>query len=294
MPNTDPAKRYRARFHAVLDYIDTHLQNELRVAELSEIASFSKFHFHRQFQHLFGMNVNRYVQLSRMKRASYQLAFREAPVLEVALANGYESPESFARAFRKHVLQSPSNFRAQPDWIAWDKIFQPLSHTRRRHMDIALKPEQIEIVEFPATQIALLEHRGDPRHIGDSIRKLIAWRKQHRLHPSVSATFNLLYEDPDAVPAEQFRIGLAASTTDPIAPNEYGIFASTIPAGRCAKLRVTGSDPVWEGALRLLYSEWLPSSGEEPRDFPLFLQRVAFYPDVAENEAITDIFLPLR
>ncbi|HEU4601654.1 MAG TPA: AraC family transcriptional regulator [Steroidobacteraceae bacterium] len=294
MSNLDPAKRYRARFLAVLDYVDAHLQNELRVAELSEIASFSKFHFHRQFQHLFGMSVNRYVQLSRLKRASYQLAFREEPVLEVAIGNGYESPESFARAFRKHTLRSPSDFRSQPDWTAWDKIFQPLSLMRHRHMDIALKPEHVEIIEFPATQIALLEHRGDPRHIGDSIRKLIAWRKEHRLHPSVSATFNLLYEDPEAVPAEQFRIGLAAATLDPVASNEYGVVACTIPAGRCARLRVVGSDTVWERALRHLYSEWLPGSSEEPRDFPLFLQRVAFYPDVPENEAITDIFLPLR
>ncbi len=43
-----------------------------------------------------------------------------------------------------------------------------------------------------------------------------------------------------------------------------------------------------------LYSEWLPRSGEEPRDFPVYLRRVDFFPDVAENEAVTDIFLPLR
>jgi AraC family transcriptional regulator len=43
-----------------------------------------------------------------------------------------------------------------------------------------------------------------------------------------------------------------------------------------------------------LYGEWLPPSGAEVRDAPLFFQRVRFYPDVAEHEAVTDIYLPLK
>jgi AraC family transcriptional regulator len=43
-----------------------------------------------------------------------------------------------------------------------------------------------------------------------------------------------------------------------------------------------------------LYAEWLPNSGEELRDYPLYFQRIRFFPDVPEHEAVTDIFLPLR
>jgi len=154
--------------------------------------------------------------------------------------------------------------------------------------------EQIEIVQFPATKIALLQHRGNPRLIGDSIRKFIAWRKEHRLHPSVSATFNVLYDDPESVPADQFRFGLGAATELDIQANEYGVTGSEIPCGRCAKLSVVGSDATLATHLRWLYSQWLPQSGEEPRDFPLFVQRVTFYPDVPEHLAITDVFLPIK
>jgi AraC family transcriptional regulator len=42
-----------------------------------------------------------------------------------------------------------------------------------------------------------------------------------------------------------------------------------------------------------LYSQWLASSGFELRDFPLFIERVSFYPDVNEAETITDIYLPV-
>jgi AraC family transcriptional regulator len=65
-------------------------------------------------------------------------------------------------------------------------------------------------------------------------------------------------------------------------------------AGRCAKLRHVGSDDTLAATFKYLYATWLPASGEEPRDFPLFLQRVTFFPDVAEHEAVTDVFLPLR
>jgi len=46
-------------------------------------------------------------------------------------------------------------------------------------------------------------------------------------------------------------------------------------------------------ALTYLYADWLPRSGEVPRDFPFYLQRVAFFPDVPRDQAVTDIFLPL-
>jgi len=70
--------------------------------------------------------------------------------------------------------------------------------------------------------------------------------------------------------------------------------AGAIPAGRCALLRLFGPDDGLDAAARFLYGTWLPQSGEEPREFPLFLRRVKFFPEVPESEAITDLFLPLR
>jgi len=67
-----------------------------------------------------------------------------------------------------------------------------------------------------------------------------------------------------------------------------------IPAGRCAMLRHVGSDDQLGRSISHLYSNWLPGSDEELRDFPLFMQRLAFFPDVPDSEAVTDIYLPLR
>jgi AraC family transcriptional regulator len=43
-----------------------------------------------------------------------------------------------------------------------------------------------------------------------------------------------------------------------------------------------------------LFNEWLPKSGEQLRDFPLFFHYVNVGPGVAEQDMITDIYLPLR
>jgi AraC family transcriptional regulator len=287
-------ERYRARFRRVLEHIDLHLDETLGVDELSTVAAFSKFHFHRQFAELFGLGVYRYVQLRRMKRAAYQLAYRDDDIIEVALGSGYEGPEAFARAFKKTLGQTPSQFRRQPDWEPWHALYEPLRALRNLHMTTDFSLDQITLVDFPATRVATLRHRGPPLRLGESIRTFIEWRKANRLPPRTSATFNVLYDDPDQTPAADYRFDLCAATEREIEPNAQGVVAGAIPGGRCAKLRFVGSDDRLESAIRCLYSQWLPQSGEELRDFPLFLQRVTFFPDVPEHAAVVHVFLPLR
>lgn len=289
------ARTYRAHLHDVLDYIDAHLEEDLSVERLSSATGLSKFHFHRQFSAAFGIGVFRYVQLTRLKRAAYRLAFRDdAPVFEVALDSGYEGPEAFSRAFKKATGQSPSEFRARPDWVAWHETYKTLRELRMKHMNDAERMSSVQICNFPETKVATLEHRGSPERIGDSIRSFIAWRKENRLPPHLSATFNILYDDPEDTEPTQFRLDLCAAVEREIEPNEYGVIGTTIPAGRCAVLRRVGSEEGLGASIRWLYETWLPQSGEALRDVPPFVQRIKFFPDVSEHEATTDIFLPLR
>ena len=67
----------QTRMQRVLDHIDRHLDEDLDLDTLSSVAAYSKHHFHRQFTAIFGLSVHRYIQLARMKRASYRLAYRD-------------------------------------------------------------------------------------------------------------------------------------------------------------------------------------------------------------------------
>jgi AraC family transcriptional regulator len=289
------AERYRDRFRTVLDYIDAHLADDLSIECLSSVAAFSKYHFHRQFSALLGVGVYRYVQLARLKRASYQLAYRQqSAIVDIAFENGYGSPEAFARAFRKNIGQSPTEFRNEPQWGPWHAIYQPVKALRNRVMSAEYTLDQVKVVTFPETRVAALEYRGDVTRIGAAIHTFIEWRKQNRLPPKVSATFNVVYHHPAGADEGDCHYELCAATERGVAPNDSGVAEKVIPGGRCAVLRHTGSEDLLGESVSYVYSQWLPQSGEELRDFPLFFQRVRFFPDVPEHEAETDIFLPLK
>lgn len=286
---------YHARMQRVLDHIDRHLDDNLDLDAVSGVAAFSKYHFHRQFTATFGLSVHRYVQLARMKRASYRLAYRGTQsVTEIAMDAGYDAPDAFARAFRQRFGQSPSSFREAPDWEPWLAAFGPLDDARSKLMQNTYTADDVAIRDVAPTPVAVMEHRGDPAAIGATIQRFIAWRKATGLSPKTSATFNVFHSDPRTTPPAEYRMDLCAGTARPIAPNGERVEPGTIPGGRCAVLRVVGNSDNLERAALYLYRDWLPASGEEAGDFPLYCQRIAFFPDVPEHEAILELFLPLK
>lgn len=271
----------------VLSHIEGHLDEELSVDTLSAVAGFSPFHFHRQFSAYTGIGVGRLVQLFRLRRASMQLVFNpRASITDIAYDAGFANAESFSRAFRKQTGQSPSAFRKQPEWEPWQ--FKTMPNIRQEHTRM-----QADIVDFPETLVAALEHRG-PEHLTyTTTKKFIAWRQANGLRPGAGNTYGVHYTDPATTPPEDYRLDICLSVTEPVAPNSQGVITKTIPAGRCARVRHIGSRHNIHPA-DWIYREWLPKSGEELRDYPIFFHYVNVGPDVKEHEMITDVYLPLK
>jgi AraC family transcriptional regulator len=292
---TAALQNYQARMRRVLDHIDRHLEADLDLDSISAVAAFSKFHFHRQFMATFGLSVHRYVQLARMKRASHQLAYNDAlDVTDIAMDAGYDAPDAFARAFRQRFGQSPSSFRKSPDWEPWLAAFGPLDNARSKLMQKTFSTDDVTIRNVPATRVAIMEHRGDPLSLGATIQRFIAWRRANGLHPKNSPTFNVWRSERRPARPADYSVDLCVGTDQPIAANGEAIKAGEIPGGRCAVLRVVGFTDNLEPAALYLYRDWLPASGEEARDFPIYCQRLSLFPEVPEHEAIADVFLPLK
>ncbi len=279
----------------MLDHIDRHLDDDLDVTTLSRVAAFSPFHFHRQFSATFGITVHRYLQLLRMKRASYRLAYRSGDtVTDVAFDAGYDAPDAFARAFRRRFGQSPSSFRSEPDWEAWHAAFGPLDHARSKLLTQTYSPDDVTIRDVAPIAVAFMEHRGDPAALGATIQRFIAWRRANGLTPKNNPTFNIFHTDPRPTPITDYHVDLCVGVDSPRHALGDGIEAGNIPGGRRAVLRVVGPGDKLEAAALYLYRNWLPQSGEEAGDFSLYGQRLAFFPDVPEHEAVVDLFLPLK
>ncbi|HKU64503.1 MAG TPA: GyrI-like domain-containing protein, partial [Rhizomicrobium sp.] len=235
-------QNYQARMQRVLDHIDRHLDDDLDLETVSRVAAFSKFHFHRQFAATFGLSVHRYVQLSRMKRASHRLAYRDAQsVTDIAMEAGYDAPDAFARAFRQRFGQSPSSFRKAPDWEPWLAAFGPFDNARSKFMQKTFTIDDVTIRDVPTTPVAIMEHRGDPKTLGATIQRFIAWRKAAGLHPKTSPTFNVWRSERRPASPADFSVDLCVGTDQPIEANSAQIKAGEIPGGRCAVLRVVGN-----------------------------------------------------
>jgi AraC family transcriptional regulator len=283
------------RFRCVIDYLHGHIDDRLTVEQLSSVARLSKFHFHRRFSEVLGIGVYEYIKLLRLRRAAYEIAFRERPILDVALSSGYGSHAAFSRAFRKVVGQSPSDFRAMPrssGWLsAWSNTQRRLDKLTTRRLS-SCDSSQVRTVIFRSIRVAALEHRGDPSGLNVSLQRFIAWRKGQPRSVRTSAIFNLAYSDPSVTASENFRFDICAATDRSVAANLFGVVEKTIPGGRCATLRHFGSNGTLGDAVSTL-RRWLQLSGETLRDFPLILHRIQLFPDVPEHEAVTDVMLPL-
>jgi len=286
--NEISTKAYADKINQVCDYISEHLNDDLSVEKLSHVANFSKFHFHRQFSNYTGTTVAKFILLLRLKRASYQLVFnKNYRVIDIALDACFENPESFSRAFKKMFNQTPSQFRHKPEWQSWTINFQLPIIERNINVDI-------KIVDFDETKIAVLEHRSSPDIVNDSISQFIQWRKDSKLSPvKTSKTFGIAYDDPKTTEANQFRFDLCGSITTEVPTNSQGVINKIIPAGRSAFVQHRGSHDAMDEKVRYLYSDWLPASGEQLRDFPCYFQYMNMFPEVAEHELITNIYLPL-
>lgn len=153
--------------------------------------------------------------------------------------------------------------------------------------------DDVTIRNVPPTPVAIMEHRGDRATIGATIQRFIAWRKATGLTPKTSPTFNVFHSDPRITSPAEYRMDLCAGADRAIEANGE-IKAGVIPGGRCAVLRVVGNTDNLEPAAHYLYRDWLPASGEEARDFPLYCQRLAFFPEAPEHEAVAELFLPLK
>ena len=113
-----------------IGYIEENLTEPLDITEIAGIAGLSPFYYQRIFGALCGITVGDYIRLRRMTLAAQELAGTEAKVIDTALKYGYDSPDSFARAFQRFHGITPS---AAKEPGAHLKSFAPL------HIKISLE-----------------------------------------------------------------------------------------------------------------------------------------------------------
>ncbi len=102
---------YYSRIQQTIDYIDTHLNENITLEKLAEIASLSKYYYHRLSSSLLGESVMSYIRKRRLSRCAMMLSESSLRIIDIALENGFESQEVFIRAFTKYFGITPAKYR---------------------------------------------------------------------------------------------------------------------------------------------------------------------------------------
>ena len=99
------------RMNRAMDYMETHLADEISYEEIARKACCSSYHFQRMFPFITGVPLSEYIRRRRLTLAAFDLQTAGCKVIDVALKYGYESPESFTRAFKSLHGISPAAAR---------------------------------------------------------------------------------------------------------------------------------------------------------------------------------------
>lgn len=274
---------YSKRIARVTDAIMRDPTAMRTVEEWAALANFSPFHFHRIYRAMRGESIAETIRRARLTRAALQLSTTELPVIDVALAAGYESAQSFARAFKSFVAESPSAFRAGRRSVA--DFIPPIVIERK---DEFMK---IDLVDREPTRAHVLKHQGPIGSIPETWASLWRWHVQAGLAGQAQYPIGVCFGDPETPGGFRYYAGL-------VFPE--GVAASgeietlDIPGGRYASYRHIGPYMGISGAFQQLYGQWLPSSGYEPDDRPsLEVYRNTPY-DTPPEALVTDLLVPVK
>jgi len=288
---------YRSRVLKVLQHIGNHLDTPLSLETLAVIANFSPYHFHRIFRGLVGETLGDYIRRQRLEHAARSLR-RGEPVLTTALDSGYESPESFSRAFKTFYGVSPteyigltpapepkvtrSNMPLGPDGLLL--ILPPSIRSLNMNVDITT------LKDIP---IAFIRHTGAYTEIGPVFERIVGWAVTNGHMRDDTMTLGRYYDDPQSVTVDQLRSD-ACITVPEDSKTEKDIERGIVPGGLYAKAQFKGPYTGLQNAYNFLYGTWMPSSGREAANAPSMEIYINSPWDTPPEKLLTEIYIPLK
>jgi len=288
---------YTARINRVLDHIEAHLAEPLKLADLARVAAFSPFLFSRLFAALVGEPPGQFISRLRLERAAGLLIGNpRAPVTDIALDVGFASPSTFARAFKDQFGLTASEWReADPDERKIGKADRKMSEAvsnLREALDISVAygegntgyptwrmemttatgslKAHVEIHDLPDTPVVYLRHTGP--YMGDSALferlwgQMMQWAGPRGLfRPPETQMITVYHDNPDLTDEDKLRLSICLSVPDGTeVDGEFGTM--TVPGGRYAIARFELNPAQYSDAWAAVYAGWLPESGYQPDD----------------------------
>lgn len=317
-----------SRIYRVMDYIDQHLDDELSLETLAEVANFSRFHFHRIFAAMVGETLNAFIQRVRLEKAAARLQENhKESITDIALDLGFSGSAAFSRSFKEAFKMSPSQWRKQKNlpissdskickedsnFRHWPgKIGKDLystswyihRETKTMKWRITMNNEkklqtEVTVKEMPDFHVAYVRHigpyKGDSELFKGLFQKIMTWAGPRGLLtlPNVHC-LSVYHDNPEITDESKLRTSICVTVPeDTVVDGEIG--KMIVPGGKFAvghfEIDVTQYQEAWD----TICGVWLPQSGYQPDDrlcYELSLNNPEEHP---EHKYIFDICVPVK
>ena len=294
---SEPGSRpiYVERVNAVIDYIESHLGEELTLERLAEVAHFSPYHFHRVFSVLVGETLGRFINRVRLEHAATLLVQRpDESVTSIASSCGFTNPSSFSRAFAQAFGMTPTEWResgylryerrpgeelrdvvgnlgiAEEDYGILDTSIDFSSGSATWDVRAgSLGEVKVSTVRIPEMEVAYVRftgrYQGDSDVFTDLFTRLMTWAQPRDLVGPGSRVLAVYHDNPSITEDDKLRVS-ACITIPPDTQVSGEVGRMTLAGGLFAvaeyELGVTDYPEAWY----TLAGGWLPDSGYEPDD----------------------------
>lgn len=258
------------RMNAAISYIEDNLAGEIDFNEAAKKACCSTFHFQRMFFAIIGMTPVEYARHRRLTLAARELTSTDSKVIDIALKYGYDSPDSFTRAFRNIHGNNPQAAREPGVTLtAFPRISFNIILKGGNNMDY-------RIIEKPAFRVA-----GRIRWFTtvnkQNLVKIPEWWEEFLKSAEYQQLADVAGNKPGAVTgglmlgicieegqAEDFRYAIAVEL--PGGKSAGSFETLDLPASTWAVFDTTLDDiqPCWQR----IYEAWFPSTGYEHTGAP--------------------------
>lgn len=276
-------QNYHDRLNRVLDYLYAHLEEDLSFDRLAEVACLSPYHWSRIYSAMRGETIVATIRRLRLQRAADRLANSDLDIATITTRAGYSSSDTFGRAFKDAFGLSPAAYRENGSHAAF-KAANAVN-------DVRTFP--VTVLSLPGRRCAGIDHTGSYMAIDHAMGRLFAELVTRNALPAQPAMIGLFFDDPDLGPESQLRSRACLPVADSVAITAP-LVETALRGGLYARLSYTGPYADMRGAYRWLLGTWLPASGYEPDDAPIFEAYLNDPREVPQSQLRTDIHLPLR
>ncbi|WP_040213737.1 AraC family transcriptional regulator [Clostridium polynesiense] len=283
------------RINEALNYVEENLEGYINLKEVARLAYCSEYHFQRMFSFLAGISLSEYIRRRRLTLAAFELNSSDVKVIDVAIKYGYNSPDSFTRAFQNLHGITPSEARFNGQQLkAFPRMTFQLSIKGGNEMNY-------RIVEKDAFRIVGMKKRvpiifnGVNPEIASMWEKLteemiLKLKELSNVEPFglISASTNFSEGRMEEKGELDHYIGAATTKECPSNFTHLEVAAST-----WAVFEAVGSFPdalqeVWGR----IYSEWFPSSNYQQTEGPEILWNE--HKDLSSANFKSEIWIPVE